>query len=71
MIFIIRLQFLILFLSLKNDRVVLSGPLLQDKSSGKFNVPTSQNIDRQLLVGSGLFGFGWGVAGMCPVSTNV
>ena len=32
-------------------------------------MPTSQNIDRQLLIGSGLFGFGWGLGGMCPVST--
>ena len=29
-------------------------------------LPTARRIDRRLLVGSILFGIGWGVAGFCP-----
>lgn len=29
-------------------------------------LPTSTVIDRQLLIGSALFGIGWGLAGFCP-----
>lgn len=32
----------------------------------QFNIPTNQNIDRQLLLGSGIFGIGWGIVGLCP-----
>ncbi|RZA19387.1 MAG: YeeE/YedE family protein [Lysobacteraceae bacterium] len=28
--------------------------------------PPGSNIDKRLLVGSGLFGIGWGIAGFCP-----
>lgn len=49
----------------KNDKA-LACPLLQDKDSGKFNVPTNTNLDLQLILGSGLFGVGWGIAGLCP-----
>ncbi len=28
--------------------------------------PSDPVIDRKLLIGSGLFGFGWAVAGLCP-----
>ena len=31
-----------------------------------FHIPTSQSIDTRLLVGAGLFGAGWGLAGYCP-----
>ncbi len=31
-----------------------------------FNLPTSRTIDRRLLLGAGLFGIGWGLAGFCP-----
>lgn len=30
------------------------------------NLPTSQQIDRKLLLGSLIFGVGWGIAGICP-----
>ena len=33
---------------------------------GKMTLPTSRRIDRPLVVGSLLFGIGWGVAGFCP-----
>ena len=31
-----------------------------------FDLPSSNNIDRQLLIGSTIFGIGWGLAGYCP-----
>lgn len=31
-----------------------------------FDVPTSNAIDRPLLVGAALFGIGWGIGGFCP-----
>jgi len=45
-------------------RVILrrSRPLLADD----FQLPTSRVVDRPLLVGAGLFGIGWGLAGYCP-----
>ncbi len=33
---------------------------------GLLHLPTSQLIDRRLVVGSLLFGAGWGLAGFCP-----
>jgi len=32
----------------------------------KLQLPTSRHIDRRLVVGSLLFGVGWGSAGFCP-----
>ncbi len=32
----------------------------------QFNLPSSQMIDARLLIGAGLFGIGWGLAGLCP-----
>ncbi|CAN5919521.1 YeeE/YedE thiosulfate transporter family protein [soil metagenome] len=29
-------------------------------------LPTSRDIDRRLVIGSVIFGIGWGVAGFCP-----
>lgn len=45
-------------------RLVLQGrqPLL----ANVFQVPTARHIDRRLLVGSAIFGIGWGLAGYCP-----
>ena len=34
--------------------------------SSKFYLPTRSDIDRPLLIGAGLFGIGWGLAGYCP-----
>ncbi len=33
---------------------------------GALHLPTSSQIDRRLLIGSALFGVGWGIAGFCP-----
>lgn len=32
----------------------------------EMKLPTASHIDRRLVVGSALFGMGWGVAGFCP-----
>ena len=31
-----------------------------------FQVPTRTDLDTRLLLGGGLFGIGWGIAGLCP-----
>jgi uncharacterized membrane protein YedE/YeeE len=33
---------------------------------GALHLPTSSQIDRKLIVGSLMFGAGWGLAGFCP-----
>ncbi|WP_245422909.1 YeeE/YedE family protein [Neorhizobium huautlense] len=37
-------------------------PVLDDS----FHVPTDNRIDAPLVVGSALFGLGWGIGGFCP-----
>jgi hypothetical protein len=37
-------------------------PVLADK----FNLPVKTQIDKPLLIGSAVFGVGWGLAGFCP-----
>lgn len=32
----------------------------------KFQLPTLKNLDKKLIIGSALFGIGWGVGGFCP-----
>jgi len=32
----------------------------------RFYLPTRKDIDRNLLIGAGFFGVGWGIAGYCP-----
>ncbi|MCG6931358.1 MAG: YeeE/YedE family protein [Desulfofustis sp.] len=39
--------------------------------SDQFMVPTSRIIDRKLIIGSSLFGFGWGLSGYCPAPAIV
>lgn len=31
-----------------------------------FDIPTKRSLDARLIIGSGLFGVGWGIAGFCP-----
>jgi uncharacterized membrane protein YedE/YeeE len=45
-----------------NHKKVLFSPLFNEK----FNIPTSTNIDRNLLLGSALFGVGWAIGNACP-----
>ena len=37
-------------------------PLLGEK----LHLPTTRDVDSRLLIGAGLFGVGWGIAGYCP-----
>ena len=32
----------------------------------RFHMPTLRSIDRSLVLGSALFGVGWGLGGLCP-----
>lgn len=32
----------------------------------KFSLPTRRDLDLQLVLGSALFGIGWGLGGLCP-----
>ena len=36
------------------------------KFTEKFHLPDNIFIDRRLVVGSAIFGVGWGLAGLCP-----
>jgi uncharacterized membrane protein YedE/YeeE len=33
---------------------------------GKISLPTNFTVDKKLLIGTALFGVGWGMAGFCP-----
>jgi uncharacterized membrane protein YedE/YeeE len=39
-----------------------SAPLV----GGGFHLPTRRDLEPSLLIGAGLFGIGWGIAGYCP-----
>jgi hypothetical protein len=32
----------------------------------RYDLPTKSNVDAQLILGSAIFGLGWGTAGLCP-----
>lgn len=40
----------------------LGAPVL----SPRYDLPTKSNVDAQLILGSAIFGLGWGTAGLCP-----
>ena len=40
----------------------MAAPVLDDR----FHLPATGRVDRRLLLGSALFGTGWGMAGFCP-----
>jgi uncharacterized membrane protein YedE/YeeE len=52
---VVNLIFFRLVLKRKN-------PLL----GGEFSLPTSSQVDWRIIVGSTLFGIGWGLGGICP-----
>lgn len=45
---------------------VIKGKRLKPLLASKWQVPTLRNIDAKLIVGSSLFGVGWGISGYCP-----
>ena len=45
-------------------RLVLARP--RPAMAPEFQIPTKTEIDRALLIGAGIFGIGWGMAGLCP-----
>lgn len=36
------------------------------RGRGQAPIQTNSKIDRRLIIGSALFGIGWGIAGVCP-----
>ena len=36
------------------------------KLATAFDLPKANKIDKKLLIGSSIFGIGWGISGMCP-----
>jgi uncharacterized membrane protein YedE/YeeE len=44
----------------------LTCPLALRKTTGRFSLPTNKVIDANLVFGSAIFGFGWGIGGLCP-----
>ena len=44
----------------------LAGRLDKSVFGEALQLPKARHIDRPLIVGSALFGFGWGLAGICP-----
>jgi uncharacterized membrane protein YedE/YeeE len=45
---------------------LLVKPRQRSLAGGEFQLSTQSTIDRRLVGGAALFGFGWGTAGMCP-----
>lgn len=49
---------------------LISYPLIRRRSSPlldtKWHVPTRKDVTTRLIMGSALFGIGWGLAGFCP-----
>lgn len=46
--------------------VAVSGRLKKPVFDAQFHLPGTHKIDRRLVIGSALFGIGWGIAGLCP-----
>ncbi|MGX5845080.1 DUF6691 family protein [Mesorhizobium sp. ArgA1] len=46
--------------------VVVSRRRARPAFDAEFHLPGTRGIDRRLVVGSAMFGIGWGIAGFCP-----
>ena len=49
----------------------LAGKRAEAVLGGPFHLPTATRIDRRLVIGSVVFGVGWGLAGFCPAPAVV
>jgi uncharacterized membrane protein YedE/YeeE len=46
--------------------VAISRRMARPAFDTEFHLPGAKKIDRRLVVGSAIFGIGWGMAGFCP-----
>lgn len=46
--------------------VAISRRMARPAFDTQFHLPGAKKIDRRLVVGSAIFGVGWGMAGFCP-----
>lgn len=53
---------MIVFYWTKESTHKITKPILADN----FNLPTKKKVDKQLVLGSIIFGIGWGLVGYCP-----
>lgn len=53
-----------LLVAIPGYRLVLGRP--HPTYEPRFQLPDTKAIDRRLVLGSGIFGIGWGIAGFCP-----
>lgn len=60
LLFVMGAAILVAFLGYK--WVLRRGPVLESE----LRLPGNNTVDRKLLVGSAIFGVGWGIAGFCP-----
>ena len=59
--FVIAPAILVMFVAVR-----LSGGMARPVFNGRFHLPDFTQIDAPLVIGSGLFGIGWGMSGICP-----
>lgn len=53
-----------LLVAIPGYRLVLGRP--HPTYEPRFQLPDTKVIDKRLVLGSGVFGIGWGIAGFCP-----
>lgn len=61
---LVFVMFSAMFTAMIGYRFVLKQP--RPLFAEKFSLPTSKDIDAPLVLGSAVFGIGWGISGFCP-----